>query len=89
MLKLIGLYNILLVQKIISFFFSGQRKVSNIRNYVKCAIEAAFGLCKSISKKYSIFRKCYFPEMLFSGKENVFMCLVVFQKMFLKIFSDV
>ena len=27
--------------------------------------------------------------MLFSGKENVFMCLVVFQKMFLKIFSDV
>ena len=31
----------------------------------------------------------YFPEMLFSGKENVFMCLVAFQKMFLKIFSDV
>ena len=27
--------------------------------------------------------------MLFSGKENVFMCLVVFQKMFRKIFSDV
>ena len=31
----------------------------------------------------------YFPEMLFSGKENVFMCLVAFQKMFRKIFSDV
>ena len=31
----------------------------------------------------------YFPEMLFSRKENVFMCLVVFQKMFRKIFSDV
>ena len=30
-----------------------------------------------------------FPEMLFSGKENVFMCLVAFQKMFRKIFSDV
>ena len=27
--------------------------------------------------------------MLFSGKENVFMCLVAFQKMFRKIFSDV
>ena len=31
----------------------------------------------------------YFPKMLFSGKENVFMCLVAFQKMFRKIFSDV
>ena len=31
----------------------------------------------------------YFPEMLFSGKENVFMCLVAFQKMFQKVFSDV
>ena len=31
----------------------------------------------------------YFPEMLFSGKENVFMCLIAFQKMFQKIFSDV
>ena len=31
----------------------------------------------------------YFQEMLFSGKENVFMCLVSFQKMFQKIFSDV
>ena len=31
----------------------------------------------------------YFPEMLFSGKENVFMCLVAFQKKFWKIFSDV
>ena len=31
-----------------------------------------------------------FPEnILFSGKENVFMCLVAFQKMFRKIFSDV
>ena len=27
--------------------------------------------------------------MLFSGKENVFMCLVAFQKMFQKIFSDI
>ena len=27
--------------------------------------------------------------MLFSGKENVFICLVAFQKMFRKIFSDV
>ena len=31
----------------------------------------------------------YFLEKLFSGKENVFMCLVAFQKMFRKIFSDV
>ena len=31
----------------------------------------------------------YFSEMLFSGKENVFMCLVAFQKMFQKIFSNV
>ena len=31
----------------------------------------------------------YFSEMLFSGKENVFMCLVAFQKKFQKIFSDV
>ena len=27
--------------------------------------------------------------MLFSGKKNIFMCLVAFQKMFRKIFSDV
>ena len=31
----------------------------------------------------------YFLEMLFSWKENVFMCLVAFQKMFRKIFSNV
>ena len=31
----------------------------------------------------------YFPKMLFSGKENILMCLVAFQKMFRKIFSDV
>ena len=31
----------------------------------------------------------YFPEMLFSEKENVFMCLVAFQKNFRKIFSNV
>ena len=31
----------------------------------------------------------YFSEMLFSRKENIFMCLVAFQKMFRKIFSDV
>ena len=31
----------------------------------------------------------YFPEMLFSGKENIFKCLVAFQKMFWKIFSGV
>ena len=31
----------------------------------------------------------YFPKMLFSGKENILMCLVAFQKIFRKIFSDV
>ena len=31
----------------------------------------------------------YFPEMLFSGKENIFKCLVAFQKMLWKIFSGV
>ena len=31
----------------------------------------------------------YFLEMLFSEKENIFMCLFAFQKMFWKIFSDV
>ena len=32
----------------------------------------------------------YFPEnMLFSGKENIFKCLVAFQKMLWKIFSSV
>ena len=31
----------------------------------------------------------YFPEILFSGKENVFMCLVAFQKNFQKIFSNI
>ena len=28
----------------------------------KLVIQAVFGSCKSISRKYSIFRKCYFPE---------------------------
>ena len=31
----------------------------------------------------------YFPEMLFSGKENNFKCLVIFQKILWKIFSGV
>ena len=31
----------------------------------------------------------YFSKILFSGKENIFICLVAFQKMFRKIFSDV
>ena len=31
----------------------------------------------------------YFLEMLFSGKENIFKCLVAFQKMLWKIFSGV
>ena len=31
----------------------------------------------------------YFPEMLFSGKENIFKCLVAFQKMLWKIFSGI
>ena len=31
----------------------------------------------------------YFPKMLFSGKENIFKCLVAFQKMLWKIFSGV
>ena len=31
----------------------------------------------------------YFLEMLFSGKENIFMCLAAFQKMFRKIFSGI
>ena len=26
-------------------------------------------------------KNTYFPEMLFSGKENIFKCLVAFQKM--------
>ena len=28
----------------------------------KLVIQAVFGSCKSISRKYSIFQKCYFPE---------------------------
>ena len=31
----------------------------------------------------------YFSEMLFSGKENIFQCLVAFQNIFWKIFSSV
>ena len=31
----------------------------------------------------------YFPKMLFFRKENILMCLVAFQKMFRKIFSDI
>ena len=43
-----------------------------------------FGSCKSISGK--IF---YFPEMLFSGKENDFMCLAVTKFVLRKINSGV
>ena len=45
--------------------------------------KAMFGSCKIFS------RKKYFPEMLFSGNENIFKCLVAFQKMLWKIFSSV
>ena len=31
----------------------------------------------------------YFPEMLFLGNENIFKCLVAFQKILWKIFSSV
>ena len=33
--------------------------------------------------------KVFSENILFFGKENVFMCLVTFQKMFRKIFSEV
>ena len=45
--------------------------------------KAVFGLCKIVSENK------YFSEMLFSGKENIFKCLVAFQKMLWKIFSSV
>ena len=47
----------------------------------------ALRLCLVAVKRFPENR--YFLEMLFSGKENVFMCLVAFQKKFRKIFSDV
>ena len=31
----------------------------------------------------------YFPKMIFSSKENIFKCLIAFQKMLWKIFSSV
>ena len=43
-----------------------------------------------MSSRLCLVRVKAFPEnILFSGKENVFMCLVVFQKIFRKIFSGV
>ena len=47
-----------------------------------------------INYNYSDLRLClvhvkYFPEMLFSRKENIFKCLVAFQKMLRKIFYSV
>ena len=47
-----------------------------------------------IQPKQFIPRLClvlvkYFPDMLFSGKENILKCLVAFQKMLWKIFSSV
>ena len=62
--------------------------------FVKCMISWKFNrkLCTLrlclVAVKYFMENK-YFPEMLFSGKENIFKCLVAFQKMLWKIFSRV
>lgn len=39
-------------------------------------VKAVFGSCKSISGKYSIFRKCYFPE------RKIFLCVWLHFKKF-------
>ena len=52
--------------------------------YYEMLIKAPFGSCKSISRKYSIFQKCYFSE------RKMFSCVWLhFKKMFRKIFSNV
>ena len=52
-----------------------------------CLFQFSFRLCLVRVKAFP--ENFHFPEMLFSGKENVFMCLVVFQKNFRKKFSGV
>ena len=54
------------------FGFTGRFRVSQLLTRVnrpvqpkifkRKKIQAVFGSCKSIFEKYSIFRKCYFPE---------------------------
>ena len=56
-----------------------QKKKDN--QNVRRGVVQSFGLCLVHVK--------YFLEMLFSGKENIFKCLVAFQKMLWKIFSNV
>ena len=41
-----------------------------------CKFKAVFGSCKSISRKYFIFRKCYFPE------RKMFLCVWLHFKKF-------
>ena len=60
---------------------------------MECGLLGARTLIKSLRLRLvrvqAFLENRYFSEMLFSGKENVFMCLVAFQKNFWKIFSDV
>ena len=66
------------------------------KSYTRCNLNPSL----SLYNKWNWLRLClvhvkyfpkniYFPKMLFSGKENIFKCLVAFQKMFRKIFSSV
>ena len=76
------------VAEMSSMFFNASSTFSSI-NCTYPPTKAVFGSCKSISRKYSIFQKCYFPEMLFSGKKNDFMCLAVTKFILRKINSGV
>ena len=49
---------------------------SIIKSGMKCVSKAVFGSCKSISGKYSIFWKCYFPE------RKMFSCVWLYFKKF-------
>ena len=59
--------------------------------FSKCVLHSKIPLCLRlclVPVKYFL-ENTYFPEMLFSGKENIFKCLVVFGKILWKIFSGV
>ena len=63
---------------------SGQPKVLESMESSDWNLEVEVGQVKLRVRLFHVKyfpENTYFPEMLFSGKENIFKCLVAFQKM--------
>ena len=76
----------------IIYSFGNRENMRKCEQQVENVFSIVFSRTQPNTKKYFskyFWKIFYFLKMLFFEKENVFMCLVEFQKIFRKIFSGV